>query len=177
MITRRTSVFDPVVITIPRIEAGHTDNVIPETVRLWGTLRTLSERTRALVHEAIEQVCHGVAAAHGAETEVEIDSGFPVTVCDGRAVDVVERVARTLFGEDGFVRMPNPMMGAEDFAYVLQKVPGAMAFLGASPDGGDFRTCCALHSNRMVLDEAAMARGIALHCAMAETLLADGLGA
>jgi hippurate hydrolase len=67
--------------------------------------------------------------------------------------------------------MPSPMMGAEDFAYVLQKTPGAMAFLGAAPEGGDFRTCCALHSNRMVLNEEVMARGVALHCALAQAFL------
>ncbi len=71
--------------------------------------------------------------------------------------------------------MPNPLMGAEDFSYVLQKVPGAMAFIGASPEGGDYRTCCALHSNRMVLDETVMARGIAMHCAMAEAALSSDL--
>jgi len=67
------------------------------------------------------------------------------------------------------------MMGAEDFSYVLQKVPGAMVFLGATPQGGDWRTCCALHSNRMVLDETVMARGIAMHCALAEAALAGDL--
>jgi metal-dependent amidase/aminoacylase/carboxypeptidase family protein len=67
--------------------------------------------------------------------------------------------------------MPTPMMGAEDFAYVLQQMPGAMAFLGAVPEGGDYHNCCGLHSNRMVLDERVMARGVAMHCAMAEAFL------
>jgi len=171
MITRRTAVFDPTVITIARVEAGTTDNVIPEYARLWGTLRTLSERNRQLVHHNIESVATGIAAAHGAAAEVEIEHGFPVTVCDARVVDLTERVAKELFGEAGWYRMPNPMMGAEDFSYVLQKVTGAMAFLGAAPEGGDYRTCCALHSNRMVLDERVMARGITMHCAMAEAML------
>ena len=70
--------------------------------------------------------------------------------------------------------LPTPIMGAEDFSYVLQKVPGAMMFLGATPEGGDFRSCCALHSNRMVIDERVMARGIAMHCAIAEAYLNDG---
>ena len=70
--------------------------------------------------------------------------------------------------------MPSPAMGAEDFAYVLQKVPGAMAFLGATPEGGDWRSCCALHSNRMVLDERVMARGVAMHCAIAGAFLSGG---
>ena len=100
-----------------------------------------------------------------------------MTVCDADAVAFASRTTRTLFGEEGWRTMPHPMMGAEDFSYVLQKVPGAMVFLGATPEGGDWRTCCALHSNRMVLDESAMARGAALHCAIAERYLADGFSA
>jgi hippurate hydrolase len=175
MVTRQINVFDPAVITIARIESGTTDNIIPEVGRLWGTLRTLSERTREKAHEGIRRVAEGIAAAHGMQVDVHIDRGFPVTVCDNRVVDLAERTAKALFGEDGWLSMPHPMMGAEDFAYVLQKAPGAMAFLGATPEGGDFRTCCALHSNRMVIDESVMARGIAMHCAMAEAALSSAL--
>jgi hippurate hydrolase len=175
MVTRRISVFDPAVITIARVEAGTTDNIIPECARLWGTLRTLSERTRATAYDGIRRVAENIAAAHGAIAEVDIEPGFPVTVCDGRVVDLAARTARALFGEHGWVTMPNPLMGAEDFSYILQKLPGAMAFLGAAPEGGDYRTCCALHSNRMILNEDVMARGIAMHCAMAEAALSQDL--
>jgi len=174
-VTRRIAVQDPAVITIARMEAGTTDNIIPEVARLWGTMRTLSERTREIGLEGIRRVATNIALAHGAEAEVNIDRGFPVTVNDGRVVDLAELTAKRLFGDDGWTRMSHPMMGAEDFSYILQKTPGAMAFLGASPEGGDFRSCCALHSNRMVLDESAMARGIAMHCAMAEAMLGSGL--
>jgi hippurate hydrolase len=174
-VTRRINVFDPAVITIAQIEAGTTDNIIPEEARLWGTLRTLSERTREKAAEGIHAVAQHIAAAHGAEVECDVDRGFPVTVCDGRVVDLAERTAKALFGEDGWMTMPHPVMGAEDFSYVLQKAPGAMAFLGAAPEGGDYRTCCALHSNRMVIDEQVMARGIAMHCAMAEAALSPAL--
>jgi hippurate hydrolase len=67
-------------------------------------------------------------------------------------------------------------MGAEDFSYVLQKVPGVMVMLGAVPEGGDFHTCCGLHSNRMTLDEKVMAHGAAMHCAYAEAFLSEGFG-
>ncbi len=175
MVTRSIAVSDPAVITIARIESGTTDNVIPEDGRLWGTLRTLSEHTRAIAHAGIHRVAEHIAAAHGLRAEVEIEHGFPVTVCDGRVTDLAARTARALFGESAWVTMTHPMMGAEDFSYILQKVPGAMAFLGASPEGGDYRTCCALHSNRMVLSESAMARGIAMHCAMADAMLGADL--
>ncbi len=173
--TRRIPVSDPAVITIARIEAGTTDNIIPESCRIWGTMRTLSERTREIGLDGIRRVATNIAAAHGAEAEVVIDRGFPVTVNDGRAVDLAEVVAKRLFGDDGWFRMNHPLMGAEDFSYVLQKTTGAMAFLGGAPEGGDYRTCCALHSNRMVVDEGVMARGIAMHCAMAEAMLGSEL--
>jgi hippurate hydrolase len=175
MVTRRISVFEPAVVTIAHIDAGTTNNVIPETGKAVGTIRTLSEATRAKVHEGIRRVAANVAAAHGATAEIDIEQGFPVTICDGRITELAARTARALYGEEGWATMPNPIMGAEDFAYVLQKVPGAMAFLGAAPEGGDYRTCCALHSNRMVLDERVMARGIAMHCAMAEAALSADL--
>ena len=176
LVTRRISVFDPAVITIARIDGGTTDNVIPEDARLWGTLRTLSERTRATAQAGIRQVAESIASAHGAKAEVEIEPGFPVTVCDGRVTDLAQRTAEALYGEGAWMTMPHPMMGAEDFAYILQKLPGAMAFLGAAPDGGDYRSCCALHSNRMVLSEDVMARGIAMHCAMAQAALGSEWG-
>jgi hippurate hydrolase len=173
--TRRISVADPAVITIARIESGTTDNIIPEFARLWGTCRTLSERTRAVALEGIEKVARHIAEAHGATAEVNIDRGFPVTVNDGRVVDLAQSVATRLFGDEGWFRMAHPLMGAEDFSYILQKAPGAMAMLGASPEGGDYRSCCPLHSNRMVLDETVMSRGIAMHCAMAEAMLSGEL--
>jgi amidohydrolase len=171
MVTRRISVFDPAVITIARIESGTTDNIIPEKARLWGTLRTHSEKARTEAKAGIRRVAENIAKAHGAIAEVEIDAGFPVTVNDARVTALAEQVAGELYGPDAWFTMANPMMGAEDFSYVLHETAGAMAFLGAAPEGGDWRTCCALHSNRMVLAEEVMARGIAMHCAMAEAAL------
>jgi metal-dependent amidase/aminoacylase/carboxypeptidase family protein len=72
--------------------------------------------------------------------------------------------------------MPSPLMGAEDFSYVLQAVPGAMLFLGVCPQGQVWRTACPCHSNKMVLNEAMLARGVAAHCAIAERFLERGLG-
>ncbi|HEY5106286.1 MAG TPA: M20 family metallopeptidase [Caulobacteraceae bacterium] len=174
-VTRRISVFAPAVITIAHINAGTTNNVIPEDGRLLGTIRTFSEQTRETVHKGVRHLAEQIAAAHGARAQVDIDHGFPVTVCDGRVTDLAQRAATAMFGEDAWMTMHHPLMGAEDFSYVLQKVPGAMVFLGAAPEGGDYRTCCALHSNRMMLREEVMARGIAMHCAMAQAALAGDL--
>ncbi len=176
MVTRKVSVFDPAVVTIGRILAGTTDNIIPETASLLGTIRTLSPRQREAVATELKRLGPGIAAAHGASAEVRIEQGFPVTICDGRAVAFGQSVVEDLFGEAAWRTLDAPIMGAEDFAYVLEKVPGAMFFLGASHEGSDWRQCCGLHSNRMVLDDSVMARGAAVHAALAERFLAEGFG-
>ncbi len=177
LVTRKVSVFDPAVITIAKIEAGTTNNIIPETANLLGTIRTLSPHRRAQVAEELNRLAPGIAAAHGCKAEVHIEQGFPVTLCDDRAVAFGKSVVEDLFGSESWTSLSSPIMGAEDFAYVLEKVPGAMFFLGASHEGDDWRQCCGLHSNRMVLDDSVMARGAALHAAIAERFLADGFGA
>jgi amidohydrolase len=177
MVTRRVSVFDPAVITIAKVSAGTTNNIIPETANLLGTIRTLSPRRRAMVADELQRLAPGIAAAHGCTAEVHIEQGFPVTVCDDRAVRFGQQVVERTFGPDGWITLDTPIMGAEDFAYVLEKVPGAMFFLGASHEGDDWRSCCGLHSNRMVLDDSVMARGAALHAAIAERFLAEGFDA
>ncbi len=176
-VTRNVAVSDPAVVTIAKIQAGTTDNVIPETAFMLGTIRTLSHTMRSFVQDGLDQLACGIAAAHGAEARVEFEQGFPVTICDGRAVDFGQGVAESLYGLEGWQTLDSPIMGAEDFAYVLEKVPGAMFFLGAAHEGKDWRSCCGLHSNRMVLDDQVMARGAALHAALAERFLVDGFEA
>lgn len=174
MVTRKISVFDPAVITIAKIEAGTTNNIIPETASMLGTIRTLSPKRRAMVAEELNRLIPAIAAAHGCSAEVHIEQGFPVTICDNHAVHFGQQVVETQFGSESWMSLDHPIMGAEDFAYVLEKVPGAMFFLGASHEGDDWRSCCGLHSNRMVLDERVMAKGAALHAALAERFLAEG---
>ena len=160
--------------TIAKVDGGSTNNVIPESANLLGTIRALSDESRAAVHEGIARVAQNVARAHECEAEVTIKRGFPVTVCDARAVSVAESAISGLFGKDAWLAMGSPLMGAEDFSYVLQRVPGAMMFLGVCPEGQMWKSACPCHSNRMVLNEAMLARGVAAHCAIAERFLASG---
>jgi hippurate hydrolase len=169
-VARRTPVTtDPIVLSITKIAAGTTHNVLPEAVDLLGTLRTLSPAGRTRARAAFERICTHVALAHGCTAEVEIEPGYPATINDPRAVALI----RSLSG-DAYVEAPAPSMGGEDFAYVLERIPGAMAFLGVAPDDGDPLARAPLHNPAMLVDEAAMPRGIALHCAFATTFLAQG---
>ena len=177
MVTRRINAFEPVVLTIARIEGGTTSNVIPETVKMLGTLRSVSEHARKTAKEAIPRVATNIAKAHGAWAEVTLTEGYAVTVNDGRMVDIARDAAREMLGDAGFFPMPSAVMGAEDWSYVLQKIPGCMTFLGVAPPGCDFHTAAPCHSNRMMLDEDAMAHGIALYAAVAERFLDRGFAA
>ncbi|BBF99155.1 MULTISPECIES: M20 metallopeptidase family protein [Pseudonocardia] len=167
MLTRRVGPHDAAVLTVARIQAGTTDNIIPETAELTGTLRTLSEPVRALLHTEIEQHCRHIALAHGCTAEVRIVRGYPVTVNDGPATAALVRVGERVLGDDACVPMVNPLMGAEDFSYVLDRVPGALAFLGARPPGTDPATAPPNHSNRVVFDEAAFPAGVAVYAGLA----------
>ena len=167
MITRRIDVFDPAVVTVGKIMAGTVNNIIPETAEIEGTIRAVSETTRRLVHDGIRRVAEGIASAHDAEVTVEVVDGYPVTVNDRSQADVVLGLARDLAGADKTVRMPNPIMGAEDFSYVLQQIPGAMMFLGGTHPDRNLATAPSNHSNRVVFDEEAMVTGTAMYAAMA----------
>ncbi len=174
MVPRQFNAHDPVVVTVARIEGGTAHNVIADFATLKGTMRTLSPRHRAKLHAALRQLASGIAAAHGLSAEVRIIEGFPVTICDPRAVAFGERVTGGLFGAEAWQTLPAPIMGAEDFSYVLEKVPGAMFFLGVAEDGADWSACCGIHSTRMMVDEAVLPRGTALLAGLAEEFLASG---
>lgn len=167
MITRRIDVFDPAVVTVGRISAGTVNNIIPEVAEIEGTIRSVSERTRRLVHDGIRRVAEGVAAAHDAEALVELVDGYPVTVNDRTQAEVVLDLAGDLVGADKTVRLRTPIMGAEDFSYVLQQIPGAMVFLGGTHLDRNLRTAAPNHSNRVVFDEEAMVTGTAMYAALA----------
>lgn len=177
MVTRQFHAADAVVITVAKVEAGTAHNVIPDSASLKGTIRTLSPEHRAKVAERMTRLAQGIADAHGLSAEVAVQQGFPVTVCDPRAVDLGEAVVRGLTGENGFLRLPNPIMGAEDFSYVLEKVPGAMFFLGVAHQGADWRTCCSIHSPRMMVDESTLPLGAAVLAGCAERFLERGFEA
>jgi hippurate hydrolase len=174
LITRQFDAHDPVVVTIARIEGGTAHNVIADRAMLNGTMRTLSPHHRARLHGAVTRLAEGIAAAHGLEAQVRIEPGFPVTICDPRAVAFGAGVVRAELGEAAWKLMERPIMGAEDFSYVLEKVPGAMFFIGVAHEGADWHSCCGIHSPRMVLDEAVLPQGAALLAALGETFLERG---
>lgn len=172
MITRRINVFNPSVVTVTRLNAGTAYNVIPEVAEIGGTIRAISEATRKLVHDGIRRIAEGIAAAHGLDVEVDLKIGYDVTVNDKDYANVAADLVRTVAGADRFIELPTPVMGAEDFGVVLERIPGALVFLGATPHDRNPATAAPNHSNRVFYDEAAMSTGIALYSAAALNHLA-----
>jgi hippurate hydrolase len=173
MVTRRFDAAEAVVVTVTQMDAGTAHNIIPDRVKLRGTIRTLSPDKRSGVAQAIRQVAENIAAAHDCAAEVTITEGFPPTVNDPRAVALAEAVA-TALPLGAVLPLRAPIMGAEDFSYVLAKVPGMMAFLGVAEAGADWRQCCGIHSSRMHVDETVLPRGAAFLAGCATRFLERG---
>ncbi len=171
-VTRRINTFDPVVITITKIRAGTTNNVIPEEVHLEGTLRSVSEGSRAKAIQGIERIVTNIAAAHEMEATFEQVAGYPVVVNDEEFARFTREVASRALGEQYSFEMPAPVMGAEDFSYLLNERPGAFAYLGVCPPGQTPAHAHGCHSNRMTIDEPALRHGIAMYAALALDYLA-----
>ncbi|QIM21317.1 amidohydrolase [Phycicoccus sp. HDW14] len=124
-VTRRFSVWDPVVLTVGKIAAGTKDNIIPDEAVIDATLRTFSREHRELAHRVVTEVAQGIAAAHGLTAEVTIGNGYPVTVNDEAEFAFARDVVHDLFGAEHWADMDNPEAGSEDMAFVLEEVPGA----------------------------------------------------
>ena len=105
-VARRTPVTDPMVLSISKIAGGSTQNVLPDTVELLGTLRTLSPEGRERGRAAFDRICTHVAAAHGCQAEVAIDAGYPPTINDPRAVALIRKLAGK-----AFLELPASSMG------------------------------------------------------------------
>ncbi|HWE55095.1 MAG TPA: M20 family metallopeptidase [Acidimicrobiales bacterium] len=165
MITRTVPAFDPAVVTVSMIHAGTATNVIPEQVKLGGTIRAVSDRSRDLVLANLADLVEHVAGAHGCTAVVEYEGhSYPVTVNDNAFAEHTLAVGRALVGDQAMT-MPTPVMGAEDWSQVLRQVKGSMAFLGGAPAG--VAKPAPNHSNLFMIDEAAMATGVAMYAAMA----------
>jgi hippurate hydrolase len=167
MVTRQFDAFDPVVVTVGKIEAGTTDNVIPAEARIEATVRSFSEEAHGRVPERFARVCEGIAAAHGLTATVDYQRGYPVTTNTPAEVDRLAGLVREMFGEQAFSPAPQPLPGAEDFSYVLQEVPGTYLGLGATPPGADPRTAAYNHAPEARFADEALAVGPAVLAALA----------
>jgi len=156
LIPRAVDSQDPVVVSIGQFTAGHSRNVIPEEAVLRGTLRTLGGGVRTATKNHIRQLARGTAEASGTRIEVDFGVGIPSVHNDKHLTHLLEKAGTDLLGTDHVDIVPRPSMGGEDFAFYLERIPGAMFRLGcASPRAGS----APLHSPSFDIDERALTIG------------------
>ena len=174
-INKRLDVFDDVVVNVGWVKAGddHTENVIPEVASFGATVRTFSESHSKLIREVVADVLEGQAKSFGVSVEIEWMPASKVLINDVDAITRSRKVIGELFGEGRYWDMPNPIPGGEDFASVLEEIPGAFIFMGAAPDGVDPRTAPSNHSNKALFDDDVLPLGAAFLAAMAFDTLED----
>lgn len=169
MVAKRFSAFEPVVINAGWIKAGddHTDNVIPETASFGATIRTFSKENSERIRKFVPELLEGIAKAHGVAVEVEFHPATKVLMNAPEAIDRVETVIGEAFGPGRYWSMEHPIAGGEDFASVLDAVPGAFIFMGACPPSVDHLQAATNHSNKALFDDSILADGAALLASLA----------
>jgi amidohydrolase len=135
IVSRTVDPLDSAVISMCEFHAGNARNVIPQTAELKGTVRTLTAGVRELVEKRVREVVAGVAQMTGARIDLVYERGYPVTVNHASQTEVATQAAKEIAGDANVREMP-PMMGAEDFAYMLEARPGAFIFCGNGNSAG-----------------------------------------
>jgi hippurate hydrolase len=135
IVSRTIDPLDAAVISMCEFHAGNARNVIPQTAELRGTVRTLTASVRELVEKRVREIVAGVAQMTGAKIDLTYEHGYPVTVNHASQTDIATRAAKEIAGDNNVHEMP-PMMGAEDFSYMLEARPGAFIFCGNGDTAG-----------------------------------------
>ncbi|HYM19420.1 MAG TPA: amidohydrolase [Candidatus Kapabacteria bacterium] len=169
LISRNLDPFAQGVITIGSIHGGFAPNIIPEEVKLVGTLRSMTREWRDYAHKRIVEIVEGICKAAGAHCDIIIDKGYPVLKNDASKTQFAETAARELFGSDHVFKAER-LMGAEDFAYYLEKVPGTFYRLGIRNTKENITAD--IHNDHFNIDESALKTGAAMQALLAIKALA-----
>jgi amidohydrolase len=164
IVSRTVDPLDSAVLSICEFHAGNARNVIPQTAVLRGTVRTLTAEVRELVEKRVREVVAGVAQMTGAKIDLIYERGYPVTVNHASQTDIATKVAKEIAGDGNVHEMP-PMMGAEDFSYMLEARPGAFIFCGNGNSAG-------LHHPAYNFDDEAIVFGTSYWVKLVENTLA-----
>ncbi len=163
--SRNVAPTDAVVVSVGVIEGGTANNIIPERVRLVGTVRTLSPLVRKTAKIAFYRIIEATAQAHGCRAEIHWHDGYPATINDAAATGRFFTLARERFGTDRVAEVPHATMGGEDFSYYGQKVPACFFLLGLKPEGMEHIP--QLHQAEFDFNDEAIGTGVEMMCRLA----------
>ncbi len=164
IVARNVDPLESAVVSVCMFQAGHTDNVIPQHAKLKGTARSLTPQVRELLHRRIDTVIEGTAQLYGATAKITYTNGYPVVVNHERQTAFAADVAREIAGKDKVDTAVPPVMGAEDFAFMLNERPGAFIFVGNGDSAG-------LHHPAYDFNDEAIPVGTSYWVRLAETAL------
>ena len=169
IISRRTNPVEPAVLTVGQFTAGTAHNIIPDKVNMVGTVRTLSYELRESIPKMMEAVLKAIAEANGATYQFEYIPYYPSVINDDEMTALVETAGKEILGDSNVIRLDKPTMGAEDFSYFQQKVPGAFFTVGTyNPEKGIIKP---LHNPQFNLDEDILPKAAAVLAQCAATYL------
>jgi hippurate hydrolase len=165
VVSRSVDPLESAVVSMCEFHAGHANNVLPQTARLSGTVRTLTAEVRELAEKRVREVVGGVAQLSGTKITLDYERGYPVLVNHAEQVDTAVQVAAEVAGAANVSTEIPPMMGAEDFAYMLEQRPGAFVFVGNGDSAG-------LHHPSYNFNDDAIVYGSSYWIRLVETQLA-----
>jgi amidohydrolase len=164
IVARNVDPLAAAVVSICMFQAGHTDNVIPQRAQLRGTARSLAPRVQKLLQQRVHEVVEGTARLYGAKADITYTIGYPVVVNDEGKTDLAASVAREIVGDSKVDTDCAPVMGAEDFAFMLGERPGAFIFVGNGASAG-------LHHPAYDFNDDVIPVGTSYWVRLAETVL------
>jgi hippurate hydrolase len=172
LVSRSLDPLEAAVVSVTRFQAGHADNVLPETAQLGGTVRSFRPEVQDALEAGMRRICDGIGQSHDVAVQLQFSRGYPPTINDAVAAALCREVAVATVGAGGVLTGLRPSMGAEDFAYLSRQVPGCYVWLGNGPGVGG----CMLHSPHYDFNDAIIATGIDYWVRLAERALAVPAG-
>jgi len=163
--SRRIDPFDPAIFSIGIIMGGSAKNIIAEKTTLSGTIRCQSEENRKYILENSEKILNGICSYSGASYKLDILHGLPVLINNDNVVDIVKSIAQNVVGEDNVIVTTKAGMGAEDFAYLAQKIPAAFIWIGARNKKRGLVNL--MHNPKFDFDEDVLPIGVKMFCSFA----------
>ena len=160
IISREVDPVEPAVVSVTRIDGGFNHNIIPDSVEIQGTIRTVNEDTRQRISRRIEEIVKGITMAHGASYKIDYEFCYPALINSEEFTKGFVESAKRIIPEDDIVEMKSPVMGAEDMSFFLQRVPGTFFYLSnLGKIDGEFHPH---HNPKFDIDEGEMWKGAAL---------------
>lgn len=167
IISRNVSPVDSAVISVSTIHGGTAFNILPESVTMTGTIRTLSNETRKLIHDKMTAICKAHEEMHNCTIDLELIIAYPPVINDEVMSDFAINIGQELLGKENVIIAKEPSMGGEDFAYYLERKPGCFIWLGAGHHDDDPYN----HNPLFNPDEKAFLNGVALHINLVKEFL------